>query len=407
MIKDRMIKSFREANGGLFGVSEKADVGTSYQEMAKRGVVLMGWADPYMPDRSFPDHLKVAFLEALEDPSASHYTAPVGSSELKQVIAEKLKKFNKLDVIADRNILITPGSDSGLYLAILPFIEKGDEVLIPSPSYPNNYTDVEIMGGKPVPVLLREEDGYQLDIKVLEEKVTDRTKMLILTHPNNPTTTVYNRRSLEGLRDLCVKHDLILVCDQAFEDYTFENEMITPASLEGMWERTLSVFSYSKGFGLSGLRVGYIVACDEIMDSLYANAVAVIGATSTIAQNALLHVYEDPAVMEEFAKTFDSRRRKAYEIFKDEEKLSCTMPESGFLFWLDVSKLGDSGKIVSYLLEKANVSVNDGNNYGPGGKGHLRIVLGVYKDDEVVCDALYRIRDALREYGKLKDEQKT
>ena len=397
-MKDKMIKSFREANGGLLGESEKADVGTSYQEMAKNGVALMGWADPYMPDRSFPEHLRKAFLYALDDQSASHYTAPVGSSELKHVLAKRLKQFNKLDVVPDRNILITPGSDSGLYLAILPFIEEGDEVLIPSPSYPNNYTDVEIMGGKVIPVLLKEEKGYQLDLELMEEKLTDKTKMVILTHPNNPTTTVYNRKSLEGLRDLCVKHDLILVCDQAFEDYTYENEMITPASLKGMWERTVTVFSYSKGAGMSGLRVGYIVTSDEIMDSLYANAVAVIGATSTIAQTALTHAYEDISFMKEFEEVFDRRRKKAYEIFKDEEKLSCALPESGFLFWLNVSKLGDSSKIVAYLLKKANVSVNDGKNYGPGGEGHLRIVLGVYKDDEVVYDALYRIRDALREY---------
>lgn len=397
-MKDKMIKSFREANGGLFGESEKADVGTSYQEMAKNGVALMGWADPYMPDRSFPEHLRKAFLYALDDQSASHYTAPVGSSELKHVLAKRLKQFNKLDVVPDRNILITPGSDSGLYLAILPFIEEGDEVLIPSPSYPNNYTDVEIMGGKVIPVLLKEEKGYKLDLELMEEKLTDKTKMVILTHPNNPTTTVYNRKSLEGLRDLCVKHDLILVSDQAFEDYTYENEMITPASLKGMWERTVTVFSYSKGAGMSGLRVGYIVTSDEIMDSLYANAVAVIGATSTIAQTALTHAYEDISFMKEFEEVFDRRRKKAYEIFKDEEKLSCALPESGFLFWLNVSKLGDSSKIVAYLLKKANVSVNDGKNYGPGGEGHLRIVLGVYKDDEVVYDALYRIRDALREY---------
>ncbi len=397
-MKEKMIKSFREANGGLFMESEKADVGTSYQQLAKKGVALMGWADPFMPDRYLPQHIKRAWIEAIEDESSTHYTAPIGSSELKQVLVRKLKQFNKLEVIPDRNILITPGSDSGLYLAILPFIEDGDEVIIPSPSYPNNYTDVRIMGGKVVPLLLKQEDGYQLDLDELQKKITPKTKMVILTHPNNPTTTVYDRRSLQGLRDLMVKHDLILVCDQAFEDYTYENEMITPAALEGMWERTLTVFSYSKGAGLSGLRVGYIVACDEIMDSLYANAVAVIGATSTTAQKALLNCYEERSFMDEFARSFDLRRRKAYEIFKDEKDLSCLLPESGFLFWLDVSKLGDSSKIVSYLLEKAGVSVNDGKNYGPGGEGHLRIVLGVYRDDELVIKKLYAIRDALREY---------
>ena len=393
-----MTEAFRKANGGLFGETEKADVGTSYQEMAKQGIALMGWADPFMPDRFLPDHIKEAWIEAIEEDSSTHYTAPVGSSELKQVLAEKLKRFNHLDVVPDRNILITPGSDSGLFLAILPFIEKGDEVLIPSPSYPNNYTDVEIMSGKVVPVLLKEENGYQLEPDEMERKITDKTKMVILTHPNNPTTTVYDKKSLEGLCELIVRHDLILVCDQAFEDYTYENEMITPAGLPGMWERTVSVFSYSKGAGMSGLRIGYIVTNDEIMDSLYANAVAVIGAASTSAQKALIRCYEDRKFMDKLEGSFDRRRKKAYEIFKDEEGLSCLLPESGFLFWLNVSKLGDSSKIAAYLLKEVKVAVNDGKNYGPGGEGHLRIVLGVYKDDEIVYDLLYKIRDALRSY---------
>lgn len=404
-MKEKMIEAFRRANGGLFGAAEKADVGTSYQEMEKQGVALMGWADPFMPDRFLPDHIRDAWISAIEEESSTHYTAPIGNSDLKKILAEKLRRFNKLDVVPDRNILITPGSDSGLFLAILPFIEKGDEVLIPSPSYPNNYTDVEIMGGKVVPVLLKQENGYQLDLKELERKISERTKMVILTHPNNPTTTVYNRESLEGLCQLICRYDLILVCDQAFEDYTYENEMITPAALPGMWQRTVSVFSYSKGTGMSGLRVGYIVTCDEIMDSLYANAVAVIGAASTSAQKALIHCYEDDTFMKELEASFDRRRKKAYEIFKDEEGLSCLLPESGFLFWLDVSQLGDSSKIVSYLLKEAKVSVNDGKNYGPGGEGHLRIVLGVYRDDDTVYDLLYRIRDALRSYRNIRDQK--
>ena len=397
-MKRKMIRAFKNANGGLFGHSEKADVGTSYQEMEKQGIALMGWADPFMPDYSLPEHIRKAWEEAIREESSVHYTAPVGSSELKHVLVEKLKRQNGLDVVPDRNILITPGSDSGLYLAILPFVEEGDEVIIPSPSYPNNYTDVEIMGGKVVPVLLKEEDGFQLDINALEEAYTDQTKMVILTHPNNPTTTVYDRKSLEGLRDFVVKHDLILVCDQAFEDYTFGNEMITPASLEGMWERTVTVFSFSKGMGLSGLRVAYIVAPDEIMDSLYANAVAVIGATSTSSQKALLKAYDDTSFMDRFGETFDRRRKKAYEIFNALPDVSCLLPESGFLLWLDVSKLGDSSKIVAYLLKEAGVSVNDGKNYGPGGEGHIRIVLGVYESDEKVFSALYRMKEALSRY---------
>lgn len=397
-IKDKMIPSFSKAEGGLFASVEKADVGGSYQELEKQGIALMGWADPFMPDRSMPQFIEDALIDAIKQESAPHYTAPIGNEELKKLIAEKLKKQNNLNVNPNRNILITPGSDSGLYFAILPFINDGDEVMIPSPSYPNNYLDVETMGGKVIPITLSDKNGYQLDIKQMEDKITSKTKMVLITHPNNPTTTVYNEKSLNGLRDFVIKHDLILVVDQAFEDFTYENKMITPASLDGMFERTVTVFSFSKGMGLSGLRVGYIVAEDHIMDTMFANAVGVIGATSTLSQLAMIEALKHPEFMKEFEDAYKVRREKAYEILNSIPNVSCLKPESGFLCWVDVSKIGNSSDIVSYLVKEAKVSVNDGVNYGEGGKGHLRIVLGVYRDNQKVIDALNRIKKALIKY---------
>ncbi len=400
-MKDKMIQAFKKAEGGLFSAVEKADVGNSYQEMEKQGIALMGWADPFMPDRSLPKFIEEAWIKAIQDESAPHYTAPIGNEELKKEIAKKLKRQNHLEVDPARNILITPGSDSGLFFAILPFVDTNDEVIIPSPSYPNNTLAVEIMKGKAVAVELKKENNYQLVREDLEAAVSDKTKMVLITHPNNPTTTVYNRKSLEILREFVIQHDLILVCDQAFEDFTYENEMITPAAMEDMFERTVSVFSFSKGMGLSGMRVGYIVCSDEIMDSLFANAVGVIGATSTSAQKAIIEALKQPSFMNVFEEAFDYRRHKAYEILNSIPNVSCLLPESGFLCWLDVSKIGDSSEIVDYLVKHAKVSVNDGKNYGVGGEGHLRIVLGVYKDNEKVVEALYRIKKALIEYQKL------
>ena len=400
-IKEKMIPAFKKAQGGLFTSVEKADVGSSYQDLEKQGIALMGWADPFMPDKSMPQFITDALIKAIKEESAPHYTAPIGSEELKELIANKLKKQNNLDIDPKRNIIITPGSDSGLYFAILPFINDGDEVMIPSPSYPNNYLDVEIMGGKVIPITLSKDNNYQLDIKQMEEKVTSKTKMVIITHPNNPTTTVYDEKSLNGLRDFVIKHNLILVVDQAFEDFTYENKMITPASLDGMFERTVTVFSFSKGMGLSGLRVGYIVTDDKIMDTMYANAVGVIGATSTSSQKAIMEAIKHPEFMKEFEDAYKIRREKAYEILNSIPNVSCAKPESGFLCWLDVSKIGDSTTIVNYLLKEAKVSVNDGKNYGEGGYGHIRIVLGVYKDNQKVIDALNRIKAALIKYQTL------
>ncbi len=398
MIKEKMIPAFANAEGGLFSAVEKADVGGSYQEMEKQGIALMGWADPFMPDRSMPEFVEEAYINAVRDESSPHYTAPIGNQELKVLLAEKLAAQNHLHVDPNRNILITPGSDSGLFFSILPFVKDGDEVMIPCPSYPNNFLDVEIMGGKVVPIELHEEDGFQLDIAQMKEKLTERTKLVVLTHPNNPTTTVYNRESLEGLRDFVVENDLVLVVDQAFEDFTFGNEMITPASMEGLFERTVTVFSFSKGMGLSGLRVGYIVADDHIMDTMFANAVGVIGATSTAAQKAVMEALKHPEFMKQFEDAYEYRRKQAFEILNSIPSVSCQMPQSGFMCWVNVSELGSSSDIVSYLVKEAKVSVNDGVNYGPGGEGHLRIILGVYKDNQRVVDALNRIAAALKKY---------
>ena len=399
-MKEKMKKSFRMMSGGLFSKTDKADVGTGYTELAERGVDLMGWADPFTPDHCLPEHVLNKAIEVLNSPIGAHYTSPSGNRELKTYIAEKLKRKNKIIADPDRNILITPGSDAGLFYAVFPFLEPDDEVIIPSPSYPNNYTNVTLNNARVVPLLLDEREGYQINRDKLIAEVTDKTKMIILTHPNNPTTTVYNRASLEAIADVCISKDLILVCDQAFEDFTFENEMISPASLPGMFERTISVFSVSKGMGLSGFRVGYNVCSDVFMDSMLGAAVSVIGASSTMAQIAAIEAFKDGSFMKEFEEAYERRRHKAYEIINSIPGVHMLLPESGFLAWVDVSELGPSKEIYQYLIDEAKVATNEGSFYGPGGEGHLRIVLGVYRDDQKVYDALYRIKDALIRYRK-------
>lgn len=401
MIKDKMTPAFQSAKGGLFSEVEKADIGDTYQKLEQEGVALMGWADPFMPDYILPKEIEDLSSEILRSALSVHYTAPVGNRRLKELIAEKLWRQNNLKVIPERNILITPGSDAGLFYAMLPFIEKGDEVLIPAPSYPNNAQNVHIMGGKAVFVPLQEKDGYQFKREDLDSRLTKRTKMVVLTHPNNPTTTVFSRDTLQNLADFVIENDLILICDQAFEDYCYDGRsMITPASLPGMFERTITVFSFSKGWGLSGYRLGYIVCDDVIMDSLYANAVSVLGATNTAAQEMMVRILEKRMDYREmFQKAFAHRRRMAYQILNSIPGVKMLMPESGFLCWVNVSALGKSADIVQYLLKHAGVAVNDGSNYGEGGEGYIRIVLGVYRDDEKVIDALHRIKKALMELG--------
>lgn len=397
-MKRKMTEYFRQSEGGIFSEVEKADVGDVYERLQEQGVTLMGWADPFLPEKNHPEILFDIIKEEVDNPISFHYTAPIGNSKLKEKIAAKLEKKNNLKVNPSTNILITPGSDSGLFYAMMPFIKPGDEVIVPTPCYPNNIHNTELLHGTLVTVELKKENQYQIDIKAFENVLSEKTKMVVLTHPNNPTTTVFNKESLEQLCQFVISNDLILVVDQAFEDYIFDEQLISPMSMDGMFERTITVFSVSKGMGLSGLRVGYIVACDEIMDSLYANAVYVLGATNTLFQNSLVRIVDHLDYMDEYKVIFDRRRKMAYDIINSIPNVSMEMPESGFLCWVDVSELGDSTKIVDYLSKNAKISVNDGKNYGPGGEGFLRIVLGVKLDDDIINQSLSRMKKALSVY---------
>ncbi|MCI9131785.1 pyridoxal phosphate-dependent aminotransferase [Thomasclavelia cocleata] len=394
-MKSKMKKEFLNFEGGLFSEVEKADVGDSYTKMAEAGVALMGWADPFMPDFSIPSHIMDKTIEAIKSPISSHYTAPTGNMELRAVICSRFLEKYGVEIIPERNVIITPGSDSALFFAMFPFLQKDDEVIIPCPSYPNNMQNIKMMQATPVVYKLESNNDYQIEMESLEALVTDKTKMIVLTHPNNPTTTVYSKESLEAIRTIVLKYNLVLVCDQAFDDFTFENEYIAPMSLPDMFEHTITVCSISKGMGLSGYRVGYIVASDKIMDVMYGCAVSVVGATNTVSQIAAVEAFKHPEFMELFEKSYDYRRHQAYKILNNIPGVKLKLPESGFLAWVDVSELGDSSTICKRLVDEAKVAVNEGVNYGPGGEGHIRIVLGVYRDNEVVVEALERMAQVL------------
>lgn len=406
MITEKMIPAFQKAEGGLFSKVEKADVGDAVVKMRERGVALMSWADPFYPAPSTPAHVTEAMVQAMEEGTASHYTVPIGNSQLKVEIAKKLREVNGLEVVPDRNILITPGSDSGLFFAMLPFIEQGDEVMIVDPSYPNNFQNVDILGGTVVRVPVHVENGYQFRVEDFEARLTSRTKMVVLTNPNNPTTTVYRRENLEALARFIVKNDLVLVVDQAFEQPVFDGvEMVTAATLPGMWERTVTVFSISKGMGLSGLRVGYIVANDQIIDKMYGTAVTVLGATSTVSQIGAIAALQDSSFMEAYFESFERRRRMVYDALHDIPGVSMLLSESGFLSWVDVSALGSESQVTSYLNEHALVSINSGAPYGLEGRGHIRIVHGVFATEAELETALGRMRQALLRLAEEKGLQ--
>ncbi|MDR1650364.1 MAG: pyridoxal phosphate-dependent aminotransferase [Synergistaceae bacterium] len=387
-IETKINDRFRGVRGGLFESVAKADVGEGASNFAARGGEIMAWADPFYPDPSLPRSVKETLLKAIEDGYAAHYTAPIGMPQLRETIARVVSKRTGIPINPNRNVIVTPGSDSGLIYSMMPFISDGDEVLVPDPSYPSNFMNPKLLGGKAVPVPLSFKDNYQPKIEEFKTRMSDRTKMVLITHPNNPTTTVFRRENLEILCEFIVENDLILVSDQAFEDHVFDGvEFVSPCTLPGMWERTLTVCSISKGIGLSGLRIGYIVSDDRIMDTLYGGAVNILGAACTLSSLAAVTALEDDTHLARNFEKLEARRRAAHRIFSSTPGVRTAMSESGILSWLDVSALGTSEEVADRIKRGANILVNPGSQYGAQGEGFIRVVTACFTEES---DALLR-----------------
>ncbi|MCI9264388.1 MAG: pyridoxal phosphate-dependent aminotransferase [Oscillospiraceae bacterium] len=391
-IEERMTAGFREKRSGLFGTAGAG---------AAKPVTNLASADLFYPEMPFPPSVRQAIAAALEDPSMAHYGHPLGRISLRQTIGKRLEKKYGHSVNPDQHILVFPGSELAMQVGMLPFLEPGDEVLIHDPGYLANSIDPQAVGAVPIAVPLKGE-SFCLDMAEFEKRLTSRTKMVILTYPNNPTGTIY---SAEELRDLCrfvVRHDLILLCDMAFDDYVYDDgKLLWPAAEPGMWERTVSLFTVSKGWGLCGLRVGYMVADTPVLDALLGRIPALMGGAANIAQVGAEAALRDDRLLEENKRRLEIRRNSTYERLCRVPGLAVTLPQAGFQFWIDVSQLGTGTEVIRYLKENAQVLVNNGAAFGPvNGRDRLRLVFGCVNEESIYDKAIDRLCEALKSYPK-------
>lgn len=377
-----------------FASVRRADYKTLQDRMAE-GYVMLGWADPFFPDPCLPEHVIAAAKTAL-DQHGAHYSLPIGSPVLRREIAAKLAARNGLDVDPDREVIVTPGSDAGLWQAMQVILSPGDEVLNPVPSYPSNFRNAELMGAISVPVPLDPHRDFELDVAAVRARITPKTKLIILTQPNNPTGTVHRRETLERLAALVLEHDLLAIVDQAFEDTVYDaRELVTFAALPGMRARTITLFSMSKGMAMSGFRVGYSVAAPEIMEVMHATAVNILGATNTAAQEAAIAALRDRDFVAGYIEKYERRRKYAADMLGAIAGVRFRPPQAGLMIWLDISGLGTSRQVSDHLLQDAKILVHPGALFGGVGANYVRLALSALHDDDAFCDALERTAASL------------
>src|SRR5260221_5646455 len=226
-------------------------------------------SNPYRLDQgdvSFdaPDTVKNAMARAIAE-NKSHYLQTTGVPRLRELIAAKLRDKNRIPVDDVDDVLVTNGGIHGLYLIFRALLEQGDEVLIPDPEWPPAAGNILAAQGVPVRVLLHESKGWRYDLDELEAAITPRTKVLYINSPHNPTGGVLTRADLERLAAVARDHNLRVISDEAYEDVVFDGEHVSIASLPGMYERTIPLYTFSKSYAMTGLRLGYVAIRDPVI----------------------------------------------------------------------------------------------------------------------------------------------
>lgn len=370
-----------------------------YDGMDPDRKILLTGADLFFPDPCLPAHVIEATKRALDE-GRTHYSLANGYAEpeLREALVRKLATFNQLEVDPDTELLVVPSSAMGLYLGIRVCVRPnmGDEVLNIEPGFSENINDVLQIGAVNVPVPVREETGFHLELDVLESKITERTRCIVLTNPNNPTGTMYDREELLGLTDILERHNLIAVVDQDFERQVYDKEYVTFATLPGMRARTISVFGTSKDLGLTGYRVAYMVVPKELFPVLKPAIFNVHGPTNTFAQIGAAAAFDDPKYADDWVELMRARRARGQRILDAIPGVSCPLPEGGFYFWANVSRLGTCEEVRDWLLADAQVGVGPGTWFTPFGEGYLRIMYGAVPNEELYDEALRRIDASLR-----------
>ena len=358
--------------GRMQRVAESGTVrmGNMERELKAKGVKVISFALGE-PDFDTPAHIKAAAIEAL-NAGFTHYTASKGILELRQAIAEKSKRENGIDCTPDE-VLVTP-TKLGIYETITAFIEDGDEVIVPDPGWVSYVPMVNLAGGKPVGVKLKEEEDFRMTPEAVSEAITPHTTMVLINSPSNPTGTVMTPADHKGIAELARDHNLLVLTDEIYEKLVYDGCHTSIAAMDGMYERTITLNGFSKSYAMTGWRLGWLVAHKNLMKPIDKVQQHSLTCCTSFAQKGALAALKGPQdcvmqMKEEF------RRRKDYIVkrLNSTGLFECRMPTGAFYAFPRYHLKMPSLELSEKLLEQAHVGTTPGSAFGEAGEGFLRI----------------------------------
>jgi len=336
-----------------------------------KNIITLGIGEP---DFDTPTHISDAMIEATRN-GATHYTANKGIVELREAIVEKLKIENKIEYDVEE-IVCTVGVAEAVYVALSAFLDPGDEVLVPDPSWLNYSHVPRLNGAEPILYPLAAENNFEIRVEELEKLATDKTKILVVLDPSNPTGGVQRKRTLEEVAEFSIKHDLLVISDEIYEKIIYDNNVhYSIAAVPGMRERTIVLNGFAKSYAMTGWRLGYLAAPAELIPPMVKlHAYIVTNATSMVQYGGIAALKGTQVPVKAMVEEFTKRRNFMVNAINDIKGISCPNPGGAFYLFVDVKDTGmDAEEFTYYLLHEAGVAVVPGTAFGVRATHEVRI----------------------------------
>ena len=355
------------------------------------------------PSFDIPPHVREAMEKALRD-GQTHYTASTGIPPLRNAILKKVTSENGLTVPGADNIVVTNGGMHGLYILFRAMLDAGDEVILPDPMWTEIAENIRLGGGTPVPVRLRPESGYQYDVDEIEAAITQKTRAIFVNTPHNPTGAVASRETLERIANLAAKHNLTLISDEAYEHVIFDGQKhVSLGSFPAAQGRTVSVYSMSKTYAMSGLRIGYLVVTDALLlERLKKLVRCTINGVNSVTQYGAAAALNGPQdATRSMAAEYQSRRDMLLAALEESPYLEPFKPGGAFYLWAKIKpewpgyqSKTDDWSMTNYLIDRVGVGSSPGSAFGTAGAGHIRFAFSC--STEQIREAAGLLPNALR-----------
>ncbi len=354
-------------------------------ELAKAGdVVNLALGEPDFP---IPEEAKKEIIKSLDE-DFTHYTSNKGIDELREKIARKMLKENK--VKADKEeIIITSGGSEGLHLAVLAFAEKNSEVLIPNPGFVSYEPLVRLAEAKPVYYSCKEENDFVPSVDEIENLITDKTRVIIINSPNNPKGAVYPREFFKNLAEIIQDKDIVVVSDEVYEKIIYDTKHY---SMARFYENTITVNSFSKTYAMTGLRIGYVHAKEDLIEQMLKIHQYIQACASSLAQRAALKALDNEKYVADMVAELKRRRNLMYDMLID-MGIDVMKPKGAFYMFPKFG--GDDKKLVMEILKKAGVVLTPGSAFGSLGKGYIRLSYATSR--EKIIEGMRRLKNFLKE----------